>query len=1507
MNTDLIAQIRDLASTSHPLRLNDPAENSAVSDASHISADTDGPLILGDQPWFLRADFARDGADLKLTGEDGQIVIIDGYFAQANPPDLASGSGAVVNAATAARLAGPLAPGQYAQAAPGLTSDPIGRVETASGTIKATRADGTEVNLAQGDPVYLGDILETGSDAAVGITFADESTFSLGEDGRLTLDDMIYDPGGQTGSMQVNLLQGAFTFVSGQIAKTDPNAMVVTTPTSTIGIRGTAGGGTVDANGGTTAALMPEANGFTGEMSIGNAAGFQIINQPLQAVYILDINSPPSPPFVMTLQQMGQTFGRALGALPNAGLALPGDVISGANEGRNQQIEAEQAAQEAQASQDEAEALAAEAEALAEEAAAEVDAALAAETEAADAAAAAEAAAAEALAAAEAAAIAAADPGATEEEIIAAEDAALQAAEAQAVAEEQATVVQEARAISAQTQVQAAQAESELAAANAQVAKAAVVVSQSLAAVLQSSPTGAIVNAARAAGINTLPGSQQLDDAQAAVTAAEARVVEAELQLQDAEAAAQEAEAVALAITGEIQGESGNAGDQPPAGGPDDGGQNSDGDPGDQQADGQIDGEITQQNALDPTNGPLPGTDPELDPFDLAGFGDPFNQPAPGQTAGGLFFTEPLPPPDTGPLGPLGTDPEDNVLVVDTFTENLNATVGDDFLVGGPGNTQFTMIQDSTLDGTDLVDGGAGTDELYLDNLTAFEGIFDATNAAADPTLTYSSNASGISGTITLSSVEQLYANDGMENNVRLNIGDGSVGYGYIVAGDDGIDTINVSDTSSLSELGHTIYDVDMLGTILFGRGGDDHITGSGREDVIFGGTGNDTLIGGAGNDTLSGGAGNDTFTAEGSDTIDGGAGTDSLTLSAYGDSVTVSNVETITGGAGNDYLTMTGASVTNAIVDLAAGVDTVELGDFTNSATLTNTETVYGGTGTDSLTIGDATDSRMSFSGTETITSGAGNDFIAILDGLTAGSSMDSGGGTDSIKLADTANNTTLNDIKYINGGSAIDTLTLTNTSVSSRIDAGGGADSIDLTGVSGGRQTVVIDKIADFGDVIDGFQEGAGNDVIDFNATLSRGNSNAFETLSVGNAVGAHTVFVTYTTVIASYSDATAVALALDTLSGLSAGNAMLFAVGNLTNTNTHLWYWQGSGDGSIDAAELTSVAELTGVDNTSLVVDNFASETLHNTTGIQGVTMTAHGVDNIITGDGGNENVTLTGAAETGDSYDGLGGTDTLNLDDVVNTIAVANTETINGGNTTDEVTLDTALSGGSIDLMGGDHDVLILADGTNSIAVSNTETVYGGTGADTLTPGAAGTMAFYGGAGADSVTLANGTNRLTTTNVETIIGGTGDDTIKSSGTVSSISGGDGNDMIKVTGSNGTLINGGAGDDTLIGGTGSDTLTGGTGSDIFKYTAINQAGISLSEAITDFDANAADQFDISEIHLAGSFSYGALANDGNASAFLSGTLLEFDTSGDGSVDMEIEISGYSGTLDTTDFITV
>ena len=74
------------------------------------------PLVVEAEAWLLKADFIRSGPDLPLIGADGGKIPVRDFFDLESPTDLTAGGGAVVSAELAAKLAGPAAPGHYAQA-----------------------------------------------------------------------------------------------------------------------------------------------------------------------------------------------------------------------------------------------------------------------------------------------------------------------------------------------------------------------------------------------------------------------------------------------------------------------------------------------------------------------------------------------------------------------------------------------------------------------------------------------------------------------------------------------------------------------------------------------------------------------------------------------------------------------------------------------------------------------------------------------------------------------------------------------------------------------------------------------------------------------------------------------------------------------------------------------------------------------------------------------------------------------------------------------------------------------------------------------------------------------------------------------------------------------------------------------------------------------------------------------------------------------------------------------
>lgn len=198
----------------------------------------------------------------------------------------------------------------------GTDGEPVGSIENVTGSVWATRLDGSRVELLVGDPVYQGDILESDEDGAVGVLLADETTFSMAENGRMVVDEMVYDPVSQEGSLSLSVLEGVFTFVSGQVAKTDPDAMTLDTPVATIGIRGTQVGLDLTDGENLGIVLMEEADGFVGEVVIANDSGTIVLNTVNAFTQIAGLNASPLPVRILETDDIIEIFAGALKSLP---------------------------------------------------------------------------------------------------------------------------------------------------------------------------------------------------------------------------------------------------------------------------------------------------------------------------------------------------------------------------------------------------------------------------------------------------------------------------------------------------------------------------------------------------------------------------------------------------------------------------------------------------------------------------------------------------------------------------------------------------------------------------------------------------------------------------------------------------------------------------------------------------------------------------------------------------------------------------------------------------------------------------------------------------------------------------------------------------------------------------------------------------------------------------------------------------------------------------------------
>lgn len=170
------------------------------------------------------------------------------------------------------------------------------------------RSSGETEKLEPGDPVYEGDQITTGETGSVSIIFEDQSIFSISSNSSIEIDQMVYDISTQSGEMSLHIVEGVATFISGFIAKTSPDAMNITTPVATIGIRGTQVGISVNEKE-TEVVLMEEVDGFVGEIVVYGINKIQVINQKEFATRVLVEDPNPVEPYPLDIQMILDKFG----------------------------------------------------------------------------------------------------------------------------------------------------------------------------------------------------------------------------------------------------------------------------------------------------------------------------------------------------------------------------------------------------------------------------------------------------------------------------------------------------------------------------------------------------------------------------------------------------------------------------------------------------------------------------------------------------------------------------------------------------------------------------------------------------------------------------------------------------------------------------------------------------------------------------------------------------------------------------------------------------------------------------------------------------------------------------------------------------------------------------------------------------------------------------------------------------------------------------------------------
>ena len=171
-----------------------------------------------------------------------------------------------------AALLRPRAARAQAQAQPQpaqVADNQIGQVATLQGTATVTRASAAAPAVLKiNDAIFKNDALQTGAGSTLGVTFDDETTFSLSANTRIVVDEFVYQAGGKGNAALFTVTTGTAAFVASLVAQNGD--MKIATPTASLGIRGTTGVVDVPAQGGgePRIKLYADADGHVGRIEV---------------------------------------------------------------------------------------------------------------------------------------------------------------------------------------------------------------------------------------------------------------------------------------------------------------------------------------------------------------------------------------------------------------------------------------------------------------------------------------------------------------------------------------------------------------------------------------------------------------------------------------------------------------------------------------------------------------------------------------------------------------------------------------------------------------------------------------------------------------------------------------------------------------------------------------------------------------------------------------------------------------------------------------------------------------------------------------------------------------------------------------------------------------------------------------------------------------------------------------------------------------------------------------
>lgn len=114
----------------------------------------------------------------------------------------------------------------------------IGKAKIVTGKVLVIRgAAKTQVKV--NDVLNEHDVFETGADGSLGVTFTDNTSFSVGPNSHVAIDTYFFDPKSLKGNMVAKLKKGTMMVRSGELTRQQPGSVQIKTPRTVLGVRGT--------------------------------------------------------------------------------------------------------------------------------------------------------------------------------------------------------------------------------------------------------------------------------------------------------------------------------------------------------------------------------------------------------------------------------------------------------------------------------------------------------------------------------------------------------------------------------------------------------------------------------------------------------------------------------------------------------------------------------------------------------------------------------------------------------------------------------------------------------------------------------------------------------------------------------------------------------------------------------------------------------------------------------------------------------------------------------------------------------------------------------------------------------------------------------------------------------------------------------------------------------------------------------------------------------------------